>query len=145
VLDLARATGCQLKGVTLSGNYNRVGCPTGGEKAVLFPDEVERVLIDHPGVVDVLVVGKPDPRWAERGVAIAQGRDAAIPTLDDIRRHARTRLAGYKLPQEVVVVDQVRRLPSGKPDLQWAKALVSTSSVRRCPRLSLPSQRDQVL
>jgi 3-oxocholest-4-en-26-oate---CoA ligase len=93
----------------------------------VFPDEVEQVLIEHPGIVDVLVVGKPDPRWGERVVAIVQGCGGAVPTLDDIRQHARTRLAGYKLPQEVIVVDLVQRLPSGKPDLQWAKALASTS------------------
>jgi acyl-CoA synthetase (AMP-forming)/AMP-acid ligase II len=60
-------------------------------------------------------------------VAIVQGCGGAVPTLDDIRQHARPRLAGYKLPQEVIVVDLLQRLPSGKPDLQWAKALASAS------------------
>jgi acyl-CoA synthetase (AMP-forming)/AMP-acid ligase II len=110
--------------VTLCGRGSS-SINTGGEK--VFPDEIEQVLIEHPGIVDVLVVGKPDPRWGERVVAIVQGCGGAVPTLDDIRQHARTRLAGYKLPQEVIVVDLLQRLPSGKPDLQWAKALASTS------------------
>ncbi len=102
---------------------------SGGEK--VFPDEVEQVLIDHPRVADTVVVGKADSRWGETVVAIVQARQPNPPTLEEIQQHARARLAGYKVPRELILVDTIQRLPSGKPDLQWAKGLVTHSEVRR--------------
>lgn len=97
---------------------------TGGEK--VFPEEVEQVLIDHPSIDDSVVVGKADPRWGERVVAIVKTSRQDPPTLEEIQHHARARLAGYKLPRELIVVDKIERLPSGKPDLRWAKNMVGT-------------------
>jgi acyl-CoA synthetase (AMP-forming)/AMP-acid ligase II len=48
--------------------------------------------------------------------------------LDDLRGHARSMLAGYKLPKQLVVVEQVERLPSGKADYRWAKARAGATS-----------------
>jgi 3-oxocholest-4-en-26-oate---CoA ligase len=93
---------------------------TGGEK--VFPEEVESVLKSHPDVYDVLVVGVPDDRWGERVVAVLAARDGAAPDHDALAAHARAGLAGYKVPRDVVVVDEVRRGPNGKPDYGWAKA-----------------------
>jgi acyl-CoA synthetase (AMP-forming)/AMP-acid ligase II len=92
---------------------------TGGEK--VFPEEVETVLVDHPDVADVLVVGVPDPRWGRAVTAVVQPADPLRPpTLDDLRALARSSLAGYKLPKHLVLVDQVRRSPAGKADYPWA-------------------------
>jgi acyl-CoA synthetase (AMP-forming)/AMP-acid ligase II len=96
-----------------------VSINTGGEK--VYPEEVEGALKSHPDVFDALVVGVPDDRWGERVVAVVQPRADARPTLDELDAHVRTRIAGYKTPRDVVLVDRVERSPSGKPDYRWAK------------------------
>jgi acyl-CoA synthetase (AMP-forming)/AMP-acid ligase II len=95
---------------------------TGGEK--VFPEEVESALVDHPAVTDVLVVGVPDERWGSAVTAVVSPSDpAAPPTLDEVRDHLRTTLAGYKLPKHLVIVPQVERSPAGKADYRWAKSV----------------------
>jgi 3-oxocholest-4-en-26-oate---CoA ligase len=106
--------------ITLCGRGS-TSINTGGEK--VFPEEVEQVLMSHPKVADTLVVGRADDRWGERVVAIVQPAGADAPTLDELQTHARDHLAGYKLPRDLIVVDNVRRTPTGKADLQWAKDL----------------------
>jgi 3-oxocholest-4-en-26-oate---CoA ligase len=96
-----------------------VSINTGGEK--VFPEEVESLVKAHPAVYDVLVVGVPDERWGERVTAVIQPEDSSTVTVDDIDAHCRGRLAGYKIPRSVVLVDQVVRSPSGKADYRWAK------------------------
>ena len=93
---------------------------TGGEK--VYPEEVEGVLKAHPAVYDVLVVGVPDERWGERVTAVVQPTSGATVTLEELDAHCRGQLAGYKIPRELVVVDEVVRSPSGKADYRWAKA-----------------------
>jgi acyl-CoA synthetase (AMP-forming)/AMP-acid ligase II len=96
---------------------------TGGEK--VYPDEVEAVLKAHPAVADAIVVGAPDPRFGERVVAIVAPADALVlPTLDALQAHCRERLAGYKVPRALHLVDAVRRSPAGKPDYRWARDLL---------------------
>lgn len=92
---------------------------TGGEK--VYPEEVEQALKAHPDVFDALVVGVPDPRWGQRVVAVVQPRPGAAPDLDVLGAHCRQHVAGYKVPKEVHLVDEVRRSPAGKPDYPWAK------------------------
>ena len=84
---------------------------TGGEN--VYPAEVEAVLYEHPGVAEAAVIGLPDETWGERVVAVIAA-DGAEPTLDDIREHAGSRLAGYKLPRQLELVDELPRTPSGK-------------------------------
>jgi acyl-CoA synthetase (AMP-forming)/AMP-acid ligase II len=96
---------------------------TGGEK--VFPEEVEAALRSHPSVYDVLVVGAADERWGQRVVAVVQPTRGTSPTADDLRAHCRTKIAGYKVPKDVVFVDTVVRSPSGKADYRWA-ATVAT-------------------
>jgi acyl-CoA synthetase (AMP-forming)/AMP-acid ligase II len=112
-----------------SGSIN-----TGGEK--VFPEEVEAVLKGHPAIYDALVVGVPDDRWGERVAAVVQSRPGADVTLDDLQAHARSELAGYKVPRDVVLVDEIRRGPNGKPDYAWAKehARAELTSSSRSPR-----------
>ena len=92
---------------------------TGGEK--VFPEEVETVLVDHPAVTDVLVVGIPDERWGRAVTAVVQpANPMRPPSIDELRDFGRASLAGYKLPKRLVVVDRVRRSPAGKADYRWA-------------------------
>jgi acyl-CoA synthetase (AMP-forming)/AMP-acid ligase II len=95
---------------------------TGGEK--VYPEEVEAVLTAHHGIADAVVVGVADDQWGQRVVAVvapATGTDA--PTLDDLQAHCRARLAGYKVPRALHVVEEVRRSPSGKADYEWASEI----------------------
>jgi 3-oxocholest-4-en-26-oate---CoA ligase len=92
---------------------------TGGEK--VFPEEVEGAVKSHPDVFDVLVVGVPDERFGSRVAAIVQPREGRQPTLAAIDEHVRTQIAGYKVPRELHVVEQIHRHPSGKPDYRWAQ------------------------
>ena len=96
---------------------------TGGEK--VFPEEVEAVLKSHPDVFDAVVVGVPDERWGEAVTAVVAPREGRAPTLEDLREHASTALARYKVPRHLVVVDQVERSPSGKPDYRWARQVAT--------------------
>jgi acyl-CoA synthetase (AMP-forming)/AMP-acid ligase II len=100
-----------------------VSINSGGEK--VFPEEVEAVLKAHPAVFDAVVVGVPDDRWGERVAAVVRPRDDAAVSLDELAEHCRSHLAGYKVPRDVVLVDEVVRSPSGKPDYRWAKATAS--------------------
>jgi 3-oxocholest-4-en-26-oate---CoA ligase len=114
-----------------SGSIN-----TGGEK--VFPEEVEAVLKGHPAVYDALFVGVPDDRWGERVVAVVQARPGAELTLEDVQAHCRAELAGYKVPRDLDLVDEIQRGPNGKPDYAWAKehardALTSSSRSPRPP------------
>lgn len=84
---------------------------SGGESVA--PAEVEGVLRDHPAVADVAVVGVPDDRWGEVVCAAVVSADtAAPPSLDDLRRHCDGRLARFKHPRAVVVLEAIPRTPA---------------------------------
>jgi acyl-CoA synthetase (AMP-forming)/AMP-acid ligase II len=108
--------------ITFRGRGSRV-INTGGEK--VFAEEVEQVLIEHPGVRDALVVGLPDPRWGQRVTAVVAPASAVAATAEALVAHVAGRLADYKKPRGVVFVAEVRRSPSGKADLRWALAAAS--------------------
>lgn len=92
---------------------------TGGEK--VFPEEVEEVLKIHESVWDALVVGVPDERFGERIVAVLSAAPGGAVNKDELLAFARTKLAAYKLPRQLVVVEQVQRAANGKSDYKWAK------------------------
>jgi len=97
-----------------------VSINTGGEK--VYPEEVEGVLKGHSAVYDAVVVGVPDDRWGERVAAVVQLVGGAVePTLEDLAEHCRSHLAGYKVPRQLTVVDEVVRSPAGKADYRWAR------------------------
>jgi fatty-acyl-CoA synthase len=93
---------------------------SGGEK--IYPEEIEQVLRKHPAVYDAVVVGTPDDRFGERVTAVVQARPGASLTHDDLVAFAAQSIARYKLPRSTVLVDEMVRSPSGKPDYRWAKA-----------------------
>jgi acyl-CoA synthetase (AMP-forming)/AMP-acid ligase II len=92
----------RLKEMFKSGGYN------------VYPSEVERELCSHPAVSEVAVVAAPDPLWSEVGVAFVV--PAAALDLEELREHARERLANYKVPKRLLLVDALPRLPNGKVD-----------------------------
>ena len=97
---------------------------SGGEK--IFPEEVEATLKAHPSVFDAIVVGVPDETYGQRVAAVVQLREGADePTLDELQDHARERIAGYKVPRQVTVVEAVHRTAVGKADYTWAKEVAN--------------------
>ncbi|MEX0799912.1 MAG: acyl-CoA synthetase [Dehalococcoidia bacterium] len=96
---------------------------SGGEK--VFPEEVEAALRSHPAVFDAIVVGVPDERWGERVTAVVAPREGEAPTLEELDAHCRTKVAGYKVPRGLHMVDAIQRQPSGKPDYRWARAVAT--------------------
>jgi O-succinylbenzoic acid--CoA ligase len=87
---------------------------TGGVN--VSPSEVEGVLVHHPDVDDVCVVGVPDDEWGELVVAVVVPRAGArAPAVDELRAFAREQLSGPKLPRAAQTVDAIPRTASGKP------------------------------
>ncbi len=83
----------------------------------VYPAEVEAVLADHPLVLDVVVVPRPDDVMGEIGVAVVVPVDpTSPPSVDDLRSFAEGRLARYKLPEAVRVVDEIPLTPMQKVD-----------------------------
>jgi fatty-acyl-CoA synthase len=87
---------------------------SGGEN--VYPAEVEHALADMPGVLDVAVIGAPDPKWGETVVAVLVCEEGVTPTLEGVRAHTGAKLARYKLPTQLVVLDAMPRNASGKLD-----------------------------
>ena len=95
---------------------------SGGEK--IFPEEVEAAVKTHPEVFGAIVVGLPDDRFGERVAVVVCPRDPARPpNLEDIRAHCRDHIAGYKIPRQLLVVEEIPLTAAGKPDAKAAKAL----------------------
>ncbi len=85
---------------------------SGGEN--VYPAEVENVLSTHPEVRDIAVVGVPDATWGEVGSAVVVPVPGARPTLEGLRAFAEGRLARYKMPRRLVLVDELPRNVTGK-------------------------------
>lgn len=86
---------------------------TGGENVVVT--DVAARLVEHPEVVDAVVVGVPDEEWGSRLVAVVVAADAA-PSIDELRDWCRDALGSAAAPRKLIVVDALPRLASGKPD-----------------------------
>jgi malonyl-CoA/methylmalonyl-CoA synthetase len=80
--------------------------------------EIEAVLLEHPAVAEVAVVGLPDPAWGERVTACVVPRQAAEVTLEALQAFARDRLAPYKLPRELRLLEALPRNAMGKVQKQ---------------------------
>jgi long-chain acyl-CoA synthetase len=80
----------------------------------IYPREIEDVLITHPKILDVAVLGVPDPEWGEQLKAVVQLKPGESATEGEIIAFARERLADYKRPRSVDFVAELPREPSGK-------------------------------
>lgn len=93
---------------------------SGGYK--IHPALVERAMLSLPGVVQVVVVGVPDPEWVERIVAlVVYAEGTPIPVTEEIRKILSADLPHFALPQEVRAVDRLPLLESGKIDRESAR------------------------
>ena len=84
---------------------------TGGEK--VWPDDVERQLIQHPDIRDVAVTGLPDNEWGHIVAAFVVSTRPNL-SLDEIREHCRAQLPGYALPKQLELVEAIPRTSLGK-------------------------------
>jgi fatty-acyl-CoA synthase len=85
---------------------------TGGEN--VYPAEVESVLFEHPAILEIAVIGTDDPKWGERVCAVATLHEGAELTLESLRDFGGGRLARYKLPLQLEIVDALPRNATGK-------------------------------
>ena len=86
---------------------------TGGVN--VFPAEIETALSEHPEVADVVVIGLADQEWGRRVHAIVQPRHpASPPTVEEIIAYAKDRLAPYKVPKTVELIDDIPRSEATK-------------------------------
>ena len=86
---------------------------SGGEN--VWPDAVEAVLVDHDGVAEVAVIGRPDDEWGQRVVAVVVPVDPRRPpTLDDLRARVKERIGPWAAPRELELVDALPRTALGK-------------------------------
>jgi fatty-acyl-CoA synthase len=92
---------------------------TAGEK--VYPEEVEEAVKAHDDVFDCLVVGVEDEKFGQRVtgvVSLYPGRESKAEIL---REFTKTKLAGYKVPKQLFIVERVERAPNGKADYKWAR------------------------
>jgi long-chain acyl-CoA synthetase len=92
----------RVKDVIIRGGYN------------VYPREIEEVLYGHPDVLEAAVVGLPDPKLGEEVAALVVAKPGAVPDPDAIRGYARERVAAYKYPRRVLVVESLPKGPTGK-------------------------------
>jgi acyl-CoA synthetase (AMP-forming)/AMP-acid ligase II len=101
----------------------------------VYPQEIENLLVTHPAVMDVAVIGAPDEEMGEKVVAVVQPLDpgAAGPELaEELRAFCRASLSGVKVPRQFDFTDELPRHPTGKlykrllRDRYWGKAPAST-------------------
>ncbi|ADG73209.1 AMP-dependent synthetase and ligase [Cellulomonas flavigena DSM 20109] len=123
---------------------------TGGEK--VFPGEVEKVLLALPGVADAVVLGLPDPRWGEVVTAVVVPEPGEPLAPAQVQDEVGRRLAGYKKPRRLYVIDELQRSPSGKVDMHRLRqrlaegrpalvdtALVDPSTLEGAPAEPVPA------
>ena len=84
---------------------------SGGEN--IYPAEIENVILSHPGVADVSVIGVPHDKWGETPLAVVVKKDAALDE-QTVLAHCDGKLARFKLPTAVRFIDAIPRNASGK-------------------------------
>jgi len=85
---------------------------SGGEN--VYPAEVENVILQHPSVTEVAVIGQPSEAWGESPLAVVVRSDDGLSAAD-ILKYCDGKLARYKLPKGVEFIDEIPRNPTGKP------------------------------
>jgi 3-oxocholest-4-en-26-oate---CoA ligase len=111
---------------------------SGGEK--IFPEEVESAIKSHPDVFDAIVVGVPDDRFGQRVAAVVRPRRPGAPvSLEDIQDHCRRLIASYKVPRQLLLVENIPLTAAGKPDAKAARALLEPAAPETTSATPLPS------
>ena len=85
---------------------------TGGRN--VYSVEVESALAGHPAVGDIAIVSRPNEEYGESVVAVVTPRDGATLTFEQLREYGQQCLSSYKLPRELIIIDEIPRNASGK-------------------------------
>ena len=85
---------------------------SGGEN--VYPAEVESVLFAHEAIAEVAIIGLPDEKWGEAVTAVVALNEGTTLTLEALREFASEKLAKYKLPIRLHLIDALPRNPAGK-------------------------------
>jgi long-chain acyl-CoA synthetase len=80
----------------------------------IYPAEIEKALVDHPGVIDAAVIGIPHEDFGEQPLAFIISNPANQPTREDLIGFLDGRLASFKRPRQFVFVDELPLSPVGK-------------------------------
>jgi fatty-acyl-CoA synthase len=104
---------------------------SGGEN--IYPAEVERVLLEHPDVIECGVIGRNDPRWDEVPVAYVVRRPGSRLEVEDLKAHVQSQLARFKVPRDVIFVGDLPRTALGKVQHFMLKQLDASKSVQGEP------------
>ncbi|OFW58470.1 MAG: hypothetical protein A2W01_01845 [Candidatus Solincola sediminis] len=96
---------------------------SGGEK--VYSEEVEELVKSHPQVWDAAVIGTPDPRWGQAVTALVELRQGEEATAEEIIDFCKDRIAGYKRPRYVFIIDKVPRAAAGKIDRLIAAEMIA--------------------
>ena len=83
----------------------------------IYPREIEEALGEHPAIADVAVFGVPNDEFGEEVKAVVELWPSADPSdelVADLHRFARSKLATYKCPRSIEIVEQLPRMPTGK-------------------------------
>lgn len=87
---------------------------SGGEN--IYPLEIETVLNNHPQITEVVVIGVPDDRWGEIGVAFLVGNNGVQLTKEELSAYCETYLARYKIPKRFIYLNELPKTAVGKID-----------------------------
>jgi acyl-CoA synthetase (AMP-forming)/AMP-acid ligase II len=98
---------------------------TGGEN--VYPFEVEKVLYEHPAVLEAAVVGLRDKTWGEAVTAVVALKQGAEVTEEELVGFVRERLAGYKTPKRIVFMESIPKTPIGKILRRQVREMLSES------------------
>ncbi len=102
---------------------------TAGEK--VYPEEVEEALKTHPAIEDALVVGVPDDKWGQAVTAVVHLAAGETLNETEVKKHVRSKLAGYKTPKAVFATAMALRAPNGKADYKGAAQIAAKLSHAR--------------
>lgn len=101
---------------------------SGGEN--VYPAEIESILYGLPGVAEAAVVGVPSEKWGEVGLAVLVAAKGDRISSDEVLLACRSKLAGYKVPHFVRVIDALPRTPSGKVEKHKLPMLLQLNDMR---------------
>ena len=109
----------------IDGRYKDM-IKSGGEN--IYAAEVETLFREHPAVKDAALIGKPDKVWGEVGLMLVVLKEGQTASGEDLKEFCRTRLAKFKVPKEVVFVDDLPYSPYGKVEKtrlreQWLEGI----------------------
>ena len=103
---------------------------SGGEN--IYSREVEEAVVTHAAVSEVAVIGVADEKWGEAVMAVVVKKPGVTATAAAIIEHCRTLIASYKKPSQVIFVDEIEKLPSGKVDKVRLRRLYGTDATKGC-------------